>query len=55
MIKNIISFLFFLLIVLFFYFVIYQYLSENRPPEYFWDDAITKLKLTIITNAKEVS
>ena len=32
-----------------------QYLSENRHPEYFWDDAITKLKLTIITNAKEVS
>ena len=32
-----------------------QYLSENRPPEYFWDDAITKLKLTIITSFKEGS
>ena len=32
-----------------------QYLSENRPPEYFWDDAITKLKLTIITNFQEGS
>ena len=27
-----------------------EYLSENRPPEYFWDDAITKLQLTIKTN-----
>ena len=32
-----------------------QYLSENRPPEYFWDDAITKLKLTIITSFQEGS
>ncbi len=32
-----------------------QYLSENRPPEYFWDDAVTKLKLTIKTNFKEGS
>ena len=34
MIKNIISFLFFLLIVLFFYFVIYQYLSENNKKQF---------------------
>ena len=32
-----------------------QYLSENRPPEYFWDDAVTKLKLTIKTNFQEGS
>ena len=32
-----------------------QYISENRPPEYFWDDAISKLKLTIITNFQEGS
>ena len=33
MIKNIISFLFFLFILLFFYFVIYQYLSENNKKQ----------------------
>ena len=27
-----------------------EYLSENRPPEYFWDDAVNKLKLTLNTN-----
>ncbi len=32
-----------------------QYISENRPPEYFWDDAISKLKLKIITNFQEGS
>ena len=25
-----------------------QYLKENRPPKYFWDDAIKKLQLNII-------
>ena len=32
-----------------------EYLSENRPPEYFWDDAVAKLKLTIKTNYQEGS
>jgi len=27
-----------------------EYLSENRPPEFFWDDAIKKLNLTLKTN-----
>ena len=27
-----------------------EYLSENRPPELFWDDAVDKLNLTLITN-----
>jgi len=27
-----------------------EYLSENRPPEYFWDDAVNKLKLTLNIN-----
>ena len=26
-----------------------EYLSENRPPQYFWDDAVIKLKLTLKT------
>ena len=32
-----------------------EYLSENRPPEYFWDDAVKKLKLSIKANFKEGS
>jgi len=32
-----------------------QYLIENRPPEFFWDDAIKKLQLTIKTNFQEGS
>ena len=32
-----------------------EYLSENRPPQYFWDDAVSKLKLKIKTNFKEGS
>ena len=32
-----------------------QYLLENRPPEFFWDDAIKKLQLTIKTNFQEGS
>ncbi len=32
-----------------------EYLSENRPPKYFWDDAITKLNLTLKTNFQEGS
>ena len=32
-----------------------QYLSENRPPQYFWDDAVTKLKFTIKTNFQKGS
>ena len=31
-----------------------EYLSENRPPEYFWDDAVAKLKLTIKLIIKKV-
>ena len=27
-----------------------EYLSENRPPQYFWDDAVNKLKFTLNTN-----
>ena len=32
-----------------------EYLSENRPPELFWDDAVDKLKLTLITNFQDGS
>ena len=27
-----------------------EYISENRPPEFFWDDAVDKLKFNLITN-----
>jgi putative hemolysin len=30
-----------------------EYISENRPPQYFWDDAVSKLNLKIKTNFKE--
>ncbi len=29
-----------------------EYLSENRPPEYFWDDAVKKLNFSIKTDFK---
>ena len=32
-----------------------EYLSENRPPQLFWDDAVTKLDLKLITNFKKNS
>jgi Putative hemolysin len=32
-----------------------EYLSENRPPEFFWDDAVVKLNFTIKTNFQEGS
>ncbi len=32
-----------------------EYLLENRPPEYFWDDAVSKLKLKIKANFKKGS
>ena len=32
-----------------------EYLSENRPPQYFWNDAVSKLNLKIKTNFKEGS
>ena len=32
-----------------------EYLSENRPPEFFWDDAVAKLNFTIKTNFQEDS
>ncbi len=32
-----------------------EYLSENRPPEFFWDDAVKKLNFTIKTNFKKGS
>ncbi len=32
-----------------------EYLSENRPPKYFWDDAVSKLNLTLKTNFQEGS
>ena len=32
-----------------------EYLSENRPPQLFWDDAVTKLDLKLITNFKNNS
>ena len=32
-----------------------DYLTENRPPQYFWDDAISKLNLTLKTSFQEGS
>ena len=32
-----------------------EYLSENRPPQLFWDDAVTKLNLKLITNFEKNS
>ena len=32
-----------------------EYLTENRPPDLFWDDAISKLNLTLKTNYQEGS
>ena len=32
-----------------------EYLSENRPPELFWDDAVDKLNFTLITNFQDGS
>ena len=32
-----------------------EYLSENRPPELFWDDAVDKLNLNLITNFQDGS
>lgn len=32
-----------------------EYLLEKRPPEYFWDDAVKKLKFNLKTNFKEGS
>ena len=32
-----------------------EYLSENRPPQLFWDDAVRKLDLKLITNFKKNS
>ena len=32
-----------------------EYLSENRPPQYFWNDAVSKLNLKIKINFKEGS
>ncbi len=32
-----------------------EYLSEDRPPQFFWDDAVEKLKLTLITNFQDGS
>ena len=32
-----------------------EYLSEDRPPQLFWDDAVTKLDLKLITNFKKNS
>ncbi len=32
-----------------------EYLLENRPPQLFWDDAVTKLDLKLITNFKKNS
>ena len=32
-----------------------EYMSENRPPQYFWDDAVSKLNFKIKTNFKEGS
>ena len=29
-----------------------QYLLENNPPEYFWDDAIKKLKLNLVLHCR---
>jgi len=32
-----------------------EYLSENRPSQFFWDDAVTKLDLKLITNYQKNS
>ena len=32
-----------------------EYLSENRPPKYFWNDAVTKLKFKLKINFQEGS
>ena len=32
-----------------------EYLSEDRPPKFFWDDAVLKLNLTLKTSFKEGS
>ena len=32
-----------------------EYISENRPPEFFWDDAVDKLKFNLITNFEDGS
>ena len=32
-----------------------EYLSENRPPELFWDDAVDKLNFNLITNFQDGS
>ena len=32
-----------------------QYLLEKRPPQFFWDDAISKLNLTLKTSFQEGS
>ena len=32
-----------------------EYLSENRPPQFFWDDAISKLNLTLKTSFQQDS
>ena len=32
-----------------------EYLIENRPPQYFWDDAVSKLDLKLQTNFQEGS
>ena len=32
-----------------------EYLSENRPPELFWDDAVDKLNLTLIIKFQDGS
>ena len=32
-----------------------EYISENRPPEFFWDDAVDKLKFNLITNFQDGS
>ncbi len=32
-----------------------EYLSENRPPQFFWDDAVTKLDLKLITKFQKNS
>ena len=32
-----------------------EYLSEKRPPKYFWDDAVSKLNFTLKTNFQEGS
>ena len=32
-----------------------EYLSENRPPRFFWDDAVSKLDLTLKTSFQKDS